>query len=238
MVTVLPASATPADGTAIGADQYRWRARRRGIHNHAERTGHPAYAVGVCCRGGKRVVTFAERAGWVKFQRPLSAVVLPMSTPLLYRLMMALACAVPLRAGRVSLVVLPAATRPVIVPTSSNTLAITGAGGTPVNGASTLPAVPMLPAASCALTSSVCPLICGGLQREGEITGGVGCCGTKYGSAAGGDDYRTVCFGNAGQRGAVGVDRQTGWEYPVRRYRPQLQRQTIARWYYLRCLLL
>ena len=106
----------------------------------------------------------------VKFQSPLlSAVVLPMGTPLLYRLMMALACAVPLRAGRVSLVVLPAATRPVIVPTSSNTLAITGAGGTPVNGASTLPAVPMLPAASCALTSSVCPLICGGLSVKVKL---------------------------------------------------------------------
>ena len=35
--------------------------------------------------------------------------------------------------------------------------------------ASTLPAVPMLPAASCALTSSVCPLICGGLSVKVKL---------------------------------------------------------------------
>ena len=106
----------------------------------------------------------------VKLQIPLpSAVVKPISTPLLYRLMTALACAVPLSVGRVSLVVLPGATGPMIVPTSSSTLEITGAGGTPVNGASTLPAVPMLPAASCALTSRVCPLICGGFRVKVKL---------------------------------------------------------------------
>ncbi len=106
----------------------------------------------------------------VKLQIPLpSAVVVPISTPLLYRLTMALACAVPLSVGSVSLVVLPGATGPVIVPTSSRTVAITGAGGTPVNGARTLPAVPMLPAASWALTCSVCPLICGGFSVKVKL---------------------------------------------------------------------
>ena len=51
----------------------------------------------------------------------------------------------------------------------SSTLAITGAGGTPVNGARTLPAVPMLPAASWALTCSVCPLICGGFSVKVKL---------------------------------------------------------------------
>ena len=106
----------------------------------------------------------------VKLQIPFpSAVVLPINVPLLYRLITAFACAVPLSVGRVSFVVFPAVTRPVMVPTSSNTLEITGAGGTPVNGASTFPVMPVLPAASCALTSSVCPLICGGFRVKVKL---------------------------------------------------------------------
>ncbi len=46
------------------------------------------------------------------------------------------------------------------------------------------------------------------VQREGEITGGVGGCRAEHRSTAGGNNDRAVWLGNAGERGTVGVYRQ------------------------------
>ncbi|MNV22810.1 hypothetical protein D3C71_1138020 [compost metagenome] len=105
----------------------------------------------------------SPNAGVVKVQLPLTSVVaVPIATPLLYSVMVEFGCAVPLRVGVVSSVVLPLVRFPVMVPTLSFTVVISGAFGRLVNGATTLSVPPAFPALSVAKASRVSPLVCAG----------------------------------------------------------------------------
>ena len=103
------------------------------------------------------VPSFSAAVG-VKLQPPsVVTVVLPISVPLSYRLMVAPGSPLPFSCGRVSSVLCPRVRLPVTLPTSSLTVAIIGAAGASVSTVrSKLAAGLTLPAVSVAVTVRVC----------------------------------------------------------------------------------
>lgn len=150
MVTVLPASAVPVNTlpSALKVPAGAVGAVTSTITVVESEIGLvPAELVAVAVKACDPSLN----AGVVKLQLPLaSATTVPIDTPLLYSVTVAFGCAVPLRVGVVSSVVLPLVSPPVTLPTLSSMLAITGAFGILVDGATTEALTPALPALSVA----------------------------------------------------------------------------------------